>query len=263
MNGEPRGGDPAGPAAARLRQLRARHGLSQEQLARVLGVSFATVNRWETGRTQMSARARQALADFEARDGQAPADAQAADAQPPPSTAPAPPAAAPPAPASPAPAPPASAPPAPSSPTPPPAGPPLPVAQSSFIGRDRELAELIGLLDRSRLLTLIGPGGAGKTRLAVEAISRRAPAGPVAFIPLEAVRQPESLITVLAAGLRVPDRPGVPRSTSGTPSPRWRASCSARPREYGSWLPAGWCSARRARCAGPCRRWSARPPPPG
>ncbi len=71
MNGEPRGGDPAGSAAARLRQLRARHGLSQEQLARLLGVSFASVNRWETGRTQMSPRARQALAEFEARDGQA------------------------------------------------------------------------------------------------------------------------------------------------------------------------------------------------
>ena len=71
MDGEPPGGDPAEPPAARLRQLRAQRGLSQEQLAHLLGVSFATVNRWETGRTQMSARARQALADFEARDRQA------------------------------------------------------------------------------------------------------------------------------------------------------------------------------------------------
>ena len=69
MDGEPPGGGPAEPPAARLRQLRAQRGLSQEQLAHLLGVSFATVNRWETGRTQMSARARQALADFEARDG--------------------------------------------------------------------------------------------------------------------------------------------------------------------------------------------------
>ena len=65
---EPREAD---SVAARLRFLRGRLGLSQEQLARRLGVSFATVNRWETGRTQMSARARQALADFEARDSQA------------------------------------------------------------------------------------------------------------------------------------------------------------------------------------------------
>ena len=69
MDGEPPGAGPAEPPAARLRQLRAQRGLSQEQLAHLLGVSFATVNRWETGRTQMSARARQALADFEARGG--------------------------------------------------------------------------------------------------------------------------------------------------------------------------------------------------
>jgi predicted ATPase/DNA-binding NarL/FixJ family response regulator/transcriptional regulator with XRE-family HTH domain len=239
VNGEPRGGDPAGPAAARLRQLRARHGLSQEQLARLLGVSFASVNRWETGRTQMSARARQALADFEARDGpaedgqaeggqardQQARDRQARDgfparaASPGAASVPAPrtPASqAPPSPGplSPGPPSPVAAPPAPASPAP--SQPALPFAQSSFIGRDRELDDLIGLLDRCRLLTLIGPGGAGKTRLAVEAIGRQPPAVPVAFIPLETVRQPESLITVLAAGLRVPDRAGVPLGESVT-----------------------------------------------
>ena len=50
--------------AARLAGLRARFGLSQEQLARELGVSFATVNRWEAGHTQMSARAIRALAEI-------------------------------------------------------------------------------------------------------------------------------------------------------------------------------------------------------
>jgi len=192
VNGEPPGGDPAGPPAARLRQLRASRGLSQEQLARLLGVSFASVNRWEAGRTQMSARARQALADFEARDRSA--------AQP------EVPAAEPEVPAAQPDAPPAQ----PDAPAAVPAGAALLVAQSSFIGREGELTELVALLDRCRLLTLIGPGGAGKTRLAVEALSRRPPPVPVAFIPLETVRQPESLITVLAAGLQVPDRPGVP-----------------------------------------------------
>ena len=62
-------------------------------------------------------------------------------------------------------------------------------------------------------MTLIGPGGAGKTRLAVEAVSRAAPAVPVTFIPLETVRQPE-LITALAAGVRVPDQAGVPLAES-------------------------------------------------
>ena len=212
MNGEPRGGDPAGPPAARLRQLRATHGLSQEQLARVLGVSFASVNRWETGRTQMSARARQALDDFEARNGPA-AQPDGPAAQPDASAAqPDAPPAQPGAPAAQPDAPPAQpgAPGAPHAPGAGPAGAALLVAQSSFIGREEELTELIGLLRRCRLLTLIGPGGAGKTRLAVEALSRRPPPVPVAFIPLETVRQPESLITVLAAGLQVPDQPGVP-----------------------------------------------------
>jgi type I restriction enzyme M protein len=53
--------------AARLRILRDSLGLSQEQLARRLGVSFATVNRWESGRTQLSPRAKAALAELEAQ----------------------------------------------------------------------------------------------------------------------------------------------------------------------------------------------------
>ena len=44
----------------------------------------------------------------------------------------------------------------------------LPVDASSFVGRGRELAELRSLLHRTRVLTLAGAGGAGKTRLALE-----------------------------------------------------------------------------------------------
>ena len=50
----------------------------------------------------------------------------------------------------------------------------LPAAPTSFVGRRRELAELGRLLDRTRMLTLTGPGGAGKTRLAVELARRQA-----------------------------------------------------------------------------------------
>jgi predicted ATPase/DNA-binding CsgD family transcriptional regulator/DNA-binding XRE family transcriptional regulator len=155
------GADP--DPAARIQRLRTRLGLSQEQLARQLGVSFATVNRWESGRTQMSARAGRALAEFEAR--------AAADDGPPT------------------------------------AG--LPVAQSSFIGRTAELTELSQIIATSRLVSLVGPGGAGKTRLAIEAIRRGSQAADVAFVPLEPVRQPSSLVPAVASCLRVRDQPGL------------------------------------------------------
>ena len=48
----------------------------------------------------------------------------------------------------------------------------LPIHLTRFIGRDRELAELAGLAVRSRLLTLTGAGGSGKTRLAAELATR-------------------------------------------------------------------------------------------
>ena len=47
--------------------------------------------------------------------------------------------------------------------------PPLPVALTSFIGRGREVAEIRELLATTRLLSLVGAGGVGKTRLALEA----------------------------------------------------------------------------------------------
>ncbi|MGH2347813.1 MAG: ATP-binding protein, partial [Chloroflexota bacterium] len=55
----------------------------------------------------------------------------------------------------------------------------LPAALSSFVGRAWEQAELRQLLDRTRLLTLTGPGGCGKTRLALALAEERAAAGSV------------------------------------------------------------------------------------
>lgn len=49
----------------------------------------------------------------------------------------------------------------------------LPLSLTSFIGRERERAEVNQFLDRTRLLTLVGPGGCGKTRLALEAARAR------------------------------------------------------------------------------------------
>jgi len=57
-------------------------------------------------------------------------------------------------------------------------GTPLRSALTSFLGRDTELAEVQRLLDAGRLVTLLGPGGAGKTRLALESAHRRRAAVP-------------------------------------------------------------------------------------
>jgi predicted ATPase/DNA-binding CsgD family transcriptional regulator/predicted negative regulator of RcsB-dependent stress response len=149
--------------ARRLRLLRTGLGLSQEQMAHRLGVSFATVNRWEAGRTRMSARAQRALTEFEVR-----------------ATA-----------FSPVPG-------------------PLPVPHSSFVGREAELAELFVLLrGKSPLISVTGPGGVGKTRLALEAIRRFADPHQTVIIPLEPVRHPLSLTSTVASCLRLRDQPGV------------------------------------------------------
>jgi len=46
----------------------------------------------------------------------------------------------------------------------------LPVGVAAFVGRDRERAQVADLLASARVVTLIGPGGCGKTRLAVEVV---------------------------------------------------------------------------------------------
>jgi ATP/maltotriose-dependent transcriptional regulator MalT len=53
----------------------------------------------------------------------------------------------------------------------------IPAELSSFIGRERELSELLALLPTVRLLTLTGPGGIGKTRLAVRLVGAAAVRG--------------------------------------------------------------------------------------
>lgn len=79
------------------------------------------------------------------------------------------------------------------------------------IGRDADIGTVLALLaDGHRLLTLTGPGGVGKTRLAQEVL-RSASAdhpGGTAFVDLAAVREPGSVLPRLAAALGVPDSPG-------------------------------------------------------
>jgi class 3 adenylate cyclase len=74
----------------------------------------------------------------------------------------------------------------------------LPIAATPFLGRAKELAEVLGLLSRedSRLLTLTGPGGTGKTRLATQAaaeLGERYPGG-VWWVALASLRDPHLVL---------------------------------------------------------------------
>jgi predicted ATPase len=66
----------------------------------------------------------------------------------------------------------------------------LPLQPTPFVGRERELAELLALLDSHRIVTLTGPGGSGKTRLALQAAAESVEryGDGVWFVPLAAVR---------------------------------------------------------------------------
>jgi len=88
----------------------------------------------------------------------------------------------------------------------------LPAPLDSFVGRDGELSELVALLDRVRLVTLFGPGGAGKTRLAVELAFRlrdRYPYG-VWLVELASVTDPALLPQIVADTVGVREEIGRP-----------------------------------------------------
>ena len=81
----------------------------------------------------------------------------------------------------------------------------LPAPVSGIIGREQELTSLSGLLEQERLVTITGPGGVGKTRLAIEAAGRAGGSFPhgVAFVDLSAVRDPSLVPSVIADTLRL------------------------------------------------------------
>jgi predicted ATPase/DNA-binding SARP family transcriptional activator/Tfp pilus assembly protein PilF len=101
----------------------------------------------------------------------------------------------------------------------------LPLSWTQFFGREREIDELLDLLRphpamggpsqarpaplSGRLVTLIGPGGAGKTRLAIETARRAAPAftGGVWFVSLAELPDPRLIPSALVSALQLPTSP--------------------------------------------------------
>jgi tetratricopeptide (TPR) repeat protein len=91
----------------------------------------------------------------------------------------------------------------------------LPEQLTPFVGRESELVDLAKLLApaaETRLVTLVGPGGMGKTRLALEAASRRldAYAQGVWFVPLAALQSAETIVPAVAQALGMPFFRGEP-----------------------------------------------------
>ena len=86
----------------------------------------------------------------------------------------------------------------------------LPAETTSFVGREAELATIKDLLELSRLLTLTGPGGSGKTRLALRAGAQALSQHPggVWLVELAQVTRPDLIAVAVATVLSIREEPG-------------------------------------------------------
>ena len=82
-----------------------------------------------------------------------------------------------------------------------------PRVYSALVGRERELTELAALLDRPdvQLVTLLGPGGIGKTRLALALGDDDAHAGRATYVGLATLTSPDAVLPAMAEALGLPD----------------------------------------------------------
>ena len=187
----------AGAFGAQLKALRQRAGFTQEELATIAGLSVHAVSALERGERRRphpdTVRALSAALDL--TSGERDALVASARVQEPPAADP--------------------------------AGGSLPVPPSPLIGRDANVRTLRRLLaDPSvRLLTLIGPGGVGKTRLALEIahLTAQSDHTRVAFVGLAALRDPAFVPSAIAESLGLTD---VSAADLGT---RVRAACEDTP----------------------------------
>jgi predicted ATPase/DNA-binding winged helix-turn-helix (wHTH) protein len=86
----------------------------------------------------------------------------------------------------------------------------LPETQTSFIGRERDLVEIKRLLSAKRLITIVGTGGIGKTRLALQVAGEVVGAyrDGVRFVDLGSLRDASLVSATVARSLGVPERAG-------------------------------------------------------
>ena len=84
----------------------------------------------------------------------------------------------------------------------------LPLPVTSFVGRDEDLAAVTGRLGRARLVTLHGPGGVGKTRLALEVAERAGGSyrDGICFCDLAVVTEPHAVVRAVATAAGVGER---------------------------------------------------------
>ena len=139
-------------------------------MAQQLRVSFATVNRWEKGRRVPSTASQRRLDALAASAEESKVEAGNGDVR----------------------------------------SPGLLVPPTPFIGREEELSELAGLLKVSRLLTLTGPGGSGKTRLALELVRRATGRQErVVLVALDTVSDPALVASAVCDALGRRDAAGL------------------------------------------------------
>lgn len=86
----------------------------------------------------------------------------------------------------------------------------LPLSVNRFIGREREMTAVRGLLATTRLLTLTGPGGSGKTRLALQVATGLLSefAHGVWWVELAALSDPLLVPQAVASAVGIPERAG-------------------------------------------------------
>ncbi|QCP53635.1 transcriptional regulator [Trinickia violacea] len=82
----------------------------------------------------------------------------------------------------------------------------MPYCVSSLVGREATIAEIVGALDTTKVVTLVGAGGIGKTRIAIEVAAQIGSrfADGVVFVPFASVSDPRFALDALAAALGLP-----------------------------------------------------------